>query len=239
MFLPWRLWPTSRRILTIAIGIVLIGAIYVIVTISLQLGGQTPLLPIIAGIAGVIALGSFSTTAFSTYATWVRNRKKDTLEAWQKWAKGSSADRREISAIFGQNSGPNDEQAAAIVDGVEMVVEERTLSSADVVELRQTIVRVLNGLERLAVGVEQSLYDLDLLLEIGGTILVGTFQRLEPYVLRVRANPDASRRKITAYAGVVALVSDLESESARRKRQFYDSARVARIHRAKGGKVNP
>ncbi|HWH25243.1 MAG TPA: DUF4760 domain-containing protein [Pseudolysinimonas sp.] len=237
MFLPWKLWSNSRRIISIVVVVVFACLVAAIVIIGIQVRGTTPLIPITAGIAGVIALASFAVTAGSAYATWVRNRKKDTLEAWQKWIDGSRDDRRVITDVFGQNSGVNDEQAIALTTGQPMVVNDRTMTSNEVRELRRTIVRVLSGLERLAVGIEHSLYDLDLIMEIGGTILVATFDRMKPYVLRVQNDPDEDRRKTRAYVGVAALVSDLESESARRKRKFYDRGRVLRIRRASGGRL--
>ncbi len=229
--LPWKFWSKSKRILTVVLPIVLVASVVGLSIIAVQV--KSPL-PVVGGVAALIALGSLVSSAWSASITWTRNRKKDTLEAWQEWSDASKKNRAALTKVFGQNAGLNDLQAAAICDGEPIPMVGGFLDRDVTLDLRRRIIRVLGGLERIAVGIEQHVYDLDLIMELGGTIVIGTYTRYLPYVRYVQNHPDLDKRKTTVYISLGALVAEIAGKPAREKRMYFDNSRVARIKRATG-----
>jgi hypothetical protein len=229
--LPWRFWSTSKRVLTIVLPALFAVAVVVLTLIAVQV--QSPL-PVVGGVAAIIALGSLVSSAWSASLTWTRNRKKDTLEAWEEWSDDSKKDRAAFTKVFGQNVGLNELQAAAICDGEPVPMDNGVLDRAVSIDLRRRIIGVLGGLERIAVGIEQHVFDLDLIMELGGTIVIGTYTRYLPYVQYVQNHPDLDKRKTQVYTSLGALVAEIAGKPAREKRKYFDDARVARIKRATG-----
>lgn len=198
-------------------------------------------MPTIAAAAAVIAVTSVTVTAVSSYASWARARSQATLEAWSAWADGSLEDRRAISAVIGRNQGMTAEIGEALCEGRGFrVVREgvpRTVGEEESRRLRSRVRKVLAGLERLSVGVEQSVYDRDALMQIGGTVLVATYARYRAYIARLQQHPNESLRRPRAYTALSALVREVESEAGTSRRRLFDEARLRRIRRTIGEDV--
>lgn len=189
--------------------------------------------PTIAAAAAVIAITSVTVTAVSSYASWARTRSQATLEAWSAWKDGSAEDRRELARFFSVDTALNREQSACLDQGLAFHVIRRsdgTMRRVDEEgsrELRRRLRRVLNGLERLAVGAETMIYDRDVLMQIGGTMIVASYARYEEFIARAR------ERNTRIYAALHLLVSEAESAQGRGRRRLFDEARVRRIEQTR------
>jgi hypothetical protein len=163
-------------------------------------------------IAAVIALLSFALLAVTSYANWRASRHQATLEAWNAWSKSSMRSRRLLSARLGLKV-ISDEQAHALAhEGVTLTdVDGNSLSTKRKQKVLDNMVHVLNGLERLAVGVELGIYRRDVLILVGGTIIKRTYERFEPYIEIRRTTTQLEKRQERAFAQLSALVSQVRS----------------------------
>lgn len=225
----WRFWSRQQKAMLIVIAMVVLGVLAGLVLAATSLP-QSVLGPILTGVGALIAACSLVVTALVSFANWSRSKKQATLEAWTRWVQDSLEDRKAFTAVFGQNVGLTDEQARHMLDGGVLTVGGEKLTGEAAKDLRRSMQRTLAGLERLAVGVEQQIYDADVIMEIGGTLVVGTLTRYQPYVTYLQRHPDGTRRHALAYRALEGLVAEVEG--SRNKRQYYDRARVAKIRRA-------
>lgn len=193
-----------------------------------------PVTPTIAAAAAAIAVTSVSVTALTSYANWVRTKRHSTMTAWSDWVAESQPARTAISDAIGVNAGLTEEQGQAISDGLAFTAKGGEVDAASAKELRRNIRGVLAGLERLAVGIEQMVYDRDVLMELGGTIVVTTYARYKTYISYTQLHPDEAKRRPLAYKALDALVAEVESESGKARRQLFDEARLRRIRQTTG-----
>lgn len=195
-----------------------------------------PATPAIAAAAAIIAVTSVSVTALTSYANWVRVKRQCTLTAWSDWVENTHSDRSAISEAIGVNAGLTADQGQAICDGVAFTANNKDVDVDEAKEMRRQIRGVLAGLERLAVGVEQMIYDRDLLMEIGGTTVVTTHARYKTYITHIQEHPDEAKRRPLAYKALDALIFQVESEEGRARRHLFDEARLRRIEQTTGEK---
>lgn len=231
VFPPLRFLSDRQRALMIVVpGVCLL--IVIGIGDAAQSSPQGPLTPSLTTIAALLALGSLVVSAAVGYANWSRSKKQATLTAWAEWFDSSFRDRRAFTAVFGQTGGLTKEQGEALVDAQPLIVGTTTYPPEEVKKLRRRVQKVLRGLERLAIGVEHQVYDADLIMEVGGTLVVGTFQRYKAYVKYLQTHPVPTRQHARAYVALEGLVADVEAADHRRK--YYDAARVARIKTSAG-----
>lgn len=211
--------------LLVPLSLLFIALVY----ISTRNTPNGPAIPTIATASAMLAATSIAMTALTAYANWVRAKKEATIKAWRLWNEETKDDRIAISETIGVNAGLTAEQGRAICDGRPFTAQGRTIGTQRAKELRNRVRRTLSGLERLAVGVEQLVYDRDILMELGGTVVVTTYLRLKAYVTHLQHHPEEARRRPLAYKAIEALVVEVESEEGRAHRQLFDVARVRRI----------
>jgi len=161
---------------------------------SVGLTEQTIFLSSVAAVAGAALV----VIAFSVYRAGARTKTKDTLEAWAKWADDSREARREVSRVLVKGEEDNkkltSEQAAALLGGPGGKLKDKYDSLLDESERRKLanqIRDVLNGLERLAVGVEKGFYDLAVLRILGKSVITQTYKQFEPYIELTRKKDPA------------------------------------------------
>lgn len=84
--------------------------------------------------------------------------------------------------------------------------------------------QTLNGLERLAAGIDGGVYDLTTVRALGATIIVRTYERFERYIRLRRDAPDADRRQRQVWVNLSALVMEL-------RRHGLDTERLEELRR--------
>ncbi len=177
-----------------------------------------------AALAGaVIALASLVTVTFATWMNWRATRRQATLEAWTKWSDDTVAERKLISKMLGPRE-LTSAQAQALAHGsselptrpiriLGVIVRRGTapplFTDTERANLVHAAVAVLNGLERLAVGVELGVYRRAVLVDAGGTIIKRTFERFEPYIVLRRTHPEPQRRQEKAYVALEKLAMQI------------------------------
>lgn len=208
------------------VTIALLAAIVVIVLLLLRDVDLTPQIKFAQDhatlAATIIALASLVTVTFATWMNWRATRRQATLEAWTKWSDDTADDRKLISKVLGVET-LTPQQAETLVKGTQSPTPtasptrlqklfKRTAPSAEgnfTAEQQRALVHaavaVLNGLERLAVGVELGVYRRAVLIDVGGTIIKRSYERFEPYIELRRTHPDPVRRQEKAYVALERL----------------------------------
>lgn len=194
----------------------LVGALALVVTtLLLKDFDLNPALKWAGGIAPiaavVVALFSFLLLAITSWATWRAARHQATLEAWTAWSDDCIDARKHLSQTLGMKV-ISDEQAKALADDA-LVLHDKAgaaLSPDDRRLVIYNMIRVLNGLERLAVGVDLGIYKRDALVLVGGTIIKRSYERFEPYIRLRRTTSDANKRQEKAFDQLLALVSHIK-----------------------------
>lgn len=158
----------------------------------------------------------------------LRVKRKDTLEAWNKWSDDTRDKRRIVSDVMGIDEISEDQARALTEDyplhhlktGEQLSHNERRVQ-------REHVVDILNGLERLAVGVKFEIYDLAVLRQIGATIIVRYFQKFEPYIVARRKKATDKTRQSRAYVELEELVKVIKDGD---DKQAIDEARLEALH---------
>jgi hypothetical protein len=198
--------------------IVLVGALVlallVIAAVAFNaLGGLTSLAASFGPSAPVIAAGvataSLVVAAVTTWGGWRRSKRQATIEAWSAWSDACYSDRVLLSKALGPKTIESLQATSLTTIGTELVGRNGPMTAEEKQEVGHAISRVLNGLERLAVGVENGIYDVKPLRQIGGTIIVRTFERLEPYIIARRESADMEARQRRVFKSLGNLVDDI------------------------------
>lgn len=231
---PWRLWSLGAKILFGVLMFTVPVAVVAYFANERDTHSTGAALKIVS--AGT-ALAALFVAAFSAYSGVVRSKKKDTLEAWSKWSDDSRVARTEVSDIFGLEEITVD-QAKALAGDFEMKDKDgRGLTIEKRQEMRGYVAHdILNGLERLAVGVELGIYDEKVLRLLGATIIARTWERFEPYVKAKREQGSNKARQSKAYTELHVLYQIMEEprliQTLRGSRKSVDTARlIALRHR--------
>jgi Domain of unknown function (DUF4760) len=220
---PWRLWSSGAKIV---VGIV----IFLVVVGGSGYYAYWKDQPIAPTMSAVVGGGSLFVAAIAAYGAVARSRRKDTLEAWVKWSDGTIDARRELTRVLGAKT-ITDEQAKALTEDVQLLDKNGAPLDNDAREkLRGQVGDVLNGLERLAVGVELGIYDEAVLRLIGGTIIARTYERFKPYIT-ARQEDTFKDRQTRAYKELKTLYSLIEEPhllaTLHGNREEIDTARLA------------
>lgn len=215
--LPIRYWTRRKRtLLLLGVLLLVLGGSW----LMFQWASAT-LLSFAPVAAVLVALFSLIVTATGITANWTRGKRQSTIEAWVIWSQGSLPERKVITKYFGTQA-LSDEQGQALVE----LKELPEIANQDRDRVAECIRNVLNGLERIAVGVEFGVYDLPTLRALGGTTIVRTFERSEAYIKYRRAASDETVRHVKAFVSVEDLVRRLESTSLLERKNNLDKARL-------------
>jgi hypothetical protein len=106
-----------------------------------------------APVAGVlVALCSLVIAATGLALNWRRQRRESTLNAWTEWSDATRDDRRDLVRLLGRPV-LSDAFGTALVNDSPLPPDGPQLDEDQRKDVRSTLIRVLSGLERLAVGV--------------------------------------------------------------------------------------
>ncbi len=175
--------------------------------------------------AGIVALGSLLVTAVSAAALHRRQRRQATIEAWIAWSDSTADGRRCVSDYLPARI-TLDHARGLVGDGPLVDKNDNVVSEDQRQKLLESLVTLLNGLERIANGTRVGVYDADTLRRLGGTIIVTTYLRFESYVEYRRTTANRDHRQTRAFLA-------LEKQVAELKRHELDRERLGR---AAGGK---
>ncbi|MEE6176805.1 DUF4760 domain-containing protein [Mycobacterium sp. 050134] len=156
---------------------------------------QTIFLDAIAAVAGAALV----IIAFSTYRTGIRARRKDTLDALGQWANDTREARGDVTRVL-VNKDKNEvtaEQAQALLGGPDGKLTDKYGTALDESERRKLgdqVRDILNGLETIALGVQQGVYDRAVLRRMGRSVIARTYKQLEHYI-KCMQKEEAERAK--------------------------------------------
>ncbi|KAF0957319.1 DUF4760 domain-containing protein [Rhodococcus sp. T7] len=198
-----RLWSTKAKAINLGVLLlVLVGGAILFARLSHNPWPQS--------LAAVVALSSLVATAVAAYNAFARSRRKDTLAAFSLWSDKHYPVRVALSKQLGSHR-ISREQALALVTAAPLNDKNGApLSQEDKQQAREQICEVLNGLERLATGVNLGIYDERVLRKIGGTIIVRTYERFEPYIRARHSEAAAEGQQSKAYEQLAILVKILD-----------------------------
>jgi hypothetical protein len=181
-------------------------------------------------VAATVALLSLAVAAASAVATWRRQKREATLKVWAEWSIDSVEARRELSALFGKNNITRDQARSLMVGSPPLMdINGNQLDDVRRREVLHSIVGILNGLERLAVGANLGAFDSATLKALGGTIIVRTFNRLQPYIEERRTTEHEHLRQRTAFVDLQWLVAEIESRNLLARKREVDQERLRRL----------
>ncbi len=233
MLIRLRLWGTFRWLLLSA-TIVLLTTLSVVLIELHRDQTLVHALKVAAPIgAATAALLSFIATSISLASNWRRQKRAATLAAWTEWSDSTTPARRRLTRAL---------DVYALSDEVGRALAEESPFYGGTIDLRddavrgrvtKDLVRVLNGLERLAVGVEMGIYDLDTLRRVGGTIIARQWERGKSYATARRTLADEKRRQERAYLALEGLSTRLESKRLREESLNLDRRRLAILRRSR------
>lgn len=78
-----------------------------------------------------------------------------------------------------------------ILENLDLTIDDKLTSEhlskiRESTELRNKVQTLLSYIQRIAVGVENDIYDINILLDLSGTPFINTFDRYYPYILESR-----------------------------------------------------
>ncbi|MPV50469.1 DUF4760 domain-containing protein [Pseudactinotalea sp. HY160] len=170
----------------------------------------------------MILIGAASLTTAISSLVLVRNvsRRDDTgarsellratLDAWSRWSDTTRDSRVLLSERLGTDTITHT-QADALVHRPLRLHDRhgRELDEQQARDVLYAMISVLNGLERIAIGVNTGAYDRRLLTAVGGTIIKRSFTRFSPYVERRRESAQAHSGQSRAFVELEILVSEI------------------------------
>lgn len=179
----------------------------------------------IPAVAAIAATSSLLVATVGAVATWNRQGRQATLQAWTAWSDDTVEARKTLSRSLGEEVLTR-EQGRALADKQQIPGFEPVPGSTEYRDLGNAVVEILNGLERIASGVLHGVYDARMLKSLGGTTIVRSYQRLLPYVVGRRETTQERHRQILAYTSLEELVKDWE-----RQESELDFLRLKRLRR--------
>lgn len=164
--------------------------------------------------SAVVAVGSLVVATTSFVINRISSRKEATLKAWSDWSDVTLKARLQLTSTFGPKN-ITDEQGEALAQ-IDRTLADKNGNLLDEKEKRKTIdsvLTILNGLERIAVGIHHGVYRYDVVASIGGTTVVRAYKRLLPYIDSRRNFPDPELRQVKVYVYLEDLVDKLEKKA--------------------------
>lgn len=228
---PMRLWSARRWFFVLTALVVIVVALVVGVQVirdrtwwqAIRTGA-----PVGAVLVGLLSL---VVTAVSLTANWRRQRREATLRAWSEWSDKTIGARQRITRTVGMKAMPA-ELAQALVDDVSYSSGDVDLTSEESRrKLLKDMVVVLNGLERLAVGVEAGVFDLVTLRRVGGTIILRHWDRAETYIDARRTAHAETKRQAKVYLRLQQMALDLQRHDLSDNKDEVDRKRLEVLRR--------
>lgn len=191
----------------------------------------------VAVAVATIVAAALVITAVSAYRASIRTKRKDTLEAWNRWLDDTSDARRNVSRRLGTKD-LSQPQAHALLGAPGSLLKDQQRTALGELErrqLRNDILDILNGLESLAAGVRVGVYDVAVIRVMGRSIIARTYKRFERYITAMREEKSPDKRQPYAFTEVAVLYLMMERRwlnrpflsfiRSLRKKSLADSAR--------------
>lgn len=231
MLLKFQLLPRRTKTL-VALGcFAVVAAAIFIIQLLRDVSLTDSALSIVPVLAALIALSSLLATSYASWSNWTRQRRLDTVTAWNTWSDSTRDARFRTTQALGMQSIPKD-VGQALANDSPIEWEGRNLNEKDV---RRAIVNdlvvILNGLERLSCGVRLGVYDLEMLRMLGGTIILREYQRGSSYITGRREAHNAERQQLTAFRELELVAQDLESANLGDQKSRVDKKRLDLLNR--------
>jgi hypothetical protein len=229
----WRLRWQSAVVVGVPVALGLLATALAVVVQDESLAATAKAAAPVAAV--VVALISVVVAASGVIANYRRSRREATIKAWTDWSDATIEDRRTMTRYFGLGA-LNRETGFDIVKMGPQGLHGRAPETLRPDELKNAkeratatgaMVRVLNGLERLAVGVEVGVYDFATLNRLGGTIVVRHFERSQTYIEARRTAEDDQLRQANAFTSLQYVAGLLDHQHQR----AIDKARLAALRR--------
>ena len=194
-------------VLTIGLASLLVCLIAVDLDWSAILGGAREN---IVFATALIATVSLAFAAWSFGWSKLIERREATLRAWKEFSAGLSQSRIPINRHIPKDRIAPEQASALSTSGLVLVDRHGVqLTPEQKAEVLDSVLRVLNGLEHLAVGVHYSLYRKRILVSIGGTTILACWNRFEPFVRTQRRDVVAKASQRYAWAHLEILKDDI------------------------------
>ena len=214
--LNFRLWSLKTKV----IWAILVAA--AIIAGAVALGSTTGTAPVVSlGVA--VSAAAFVSTGMSSLFSYRRSRREATLDAWIKWSDENHKARVQLTADLGPRQ--ITKQAQSLVDAHTQLLNQKEVSE-DLRKIIANMTSVLNGLERLAAGVLLDVYDLRMLRNLGGTTVVRTVDRFQPYIVRRINNSNLDGRQARAFANLLIVADLLRRRDVLAQSRTIDNRRI-------------
>ena len=172
---------------------------------------------ILAGWRENVTLVSAALAAISVaFAAWsfgwnkVLERRSATLRAWYEWSSGLRAERMPINKHLHHLEVETAQAVALATPGAPVIDRDGAPLTADQkAELLNAVLAVLNGLEHLAVGVRMGVYNRDVIVRSGGTVVIAMWRRFQPYITEQRRGATAAASQRRAWIELERLVEHI------------------------------
>lgn len=203
----------SKSILWTLVGIIVVLAIALAVVVLASVTTPdkfikflNPIAPIVAAFIALVALG---VTATSTFVGARRSKRQATVDAWISWSTSSSGPRAALTDLLGYRAIDGSQAQALLKHGAELKGKNGPLSDADKATVSRSMIEVLNGLERLAVGAKLGVYETKTLASLGGTIIRRSRERFACYIVARQDSSNLDLRQKRAYIALDELASEI------------------------------
>jgi len=231
----FKFWSLAQRFWAI-VGVVVVGGA---IAVAVRVARNNSLLQAVKTTAPVvgalIALASLLVTITGLAANWRRQKREATLKAWAEWSDNSLPARRALLSSIGRQALTED-VGLALANGTPLPADCPVgLTEQNRSDVRKDMLKVLNGLERLAVGEMVGVYDAVTLRKLGGTIIVRAWQQAEPYVSARRNAKEKAEAQASAFITLESLSKLLETHKFRGDSRNLDSQRLYSLKKARRG----
>ncbi|WP_367405057.1 DUF4760 domain-containing protein [Kocuria marina] len=168
------------------------------------------------GTAVFVAVFSIFITAISSIITISRAKRLQTLTAWSNWFDTTKDDRLRIIRHFSGQQ-PTFMEVELLTTPAKRTPENLAVSSFgdknELEDIKRKIMEVLSGLERIAVGVEEGIYDVDTLRRIGGSSIIRYHDRFDDYIQYLQTHPDKNIRQERAYKSFAQMAAEIKEQN--------------------------
>ena len=178
---------------------------------------------LITSFAAIVAVASLSVAAIGVLVTNRRQRRHETLKAYETWSDSTVEHFIQLSSHINPMEHMSDKQVGLLLSPKNALDGElkRILNCSNEEEVRavlRSLRKILNGLERLAVGVYEGCYDEETLKRIAGSIIVDLRNRNSNYIEAVQEGRHGSKKNARAFAHLNMLADSIKVKLDAEKR---------------------
>lgn len=203
--------------ITIGVLIIVLGTLSGFAIQYLPIQNENDSQLIVTTSAIIVAVLSVGVAAGSALNASRRQRRSDTMEAYSAWSD-RSAENFEILRAHNciQQQVLEEALVHCLLRPTDFTYEQRQelLNCTDenkIRHIRSTLAKTLNGLERIAVGVSDGVYDETTLKRIAGSAIIKTATQYRRYILAARYGAYGTKENPLAFVHLDQLVTELKA----------------------------